>query len=307
MEPEPKEKWFHFDRSVRGTQLYLGVIVVALFATTVANAEIKVNCKKDSISITWRIHPMLVPFAARHFLGNCMASRFNVLPSGEGNAEFNYKLDDCNFKRLMKGKKLLYKNELTFRPQPRWSPASYVCCRRPGRSNVIPLGSFMPIRATVAQESHQPLLLLMEECVAATTPELQANSNVYPIITNKGCLLDSENGNSRFLQRYHSSAITLYLQSFKFGLGEGVYIHCKLLAWDPEVLSESKKACHYVMENERWELLDDPMQSSICDCSRTCNTRSKRGDEWESNGFRHTSVLGPLIIMDPSQHNTHNA
>ncbi|KAK5919161.1 hypothetical protein CgunFtcFv8_023071 [Champsocephalus gunnari] len=148
----------------------------------------------------------------------------------------------------------------------------------------------------------------MEECVAATTPELQANSNVYPIITNKGCLLDSEKGNSMFLQRYHSSAITLYLQSFKFGLGEEVYIHCKLLAWDPEVLSESKKACHYVKENERWELLDDPMQSSICDCcSRTCNTCSKRGDEWESNGFRHTSVLGPLIIMDPSQQNTHNA
>ncbi|XP_034071356.1 zona pellucida sperm-binding protein 3-like [Gymnodraco acuticeps] len=331
-----------------GTQLYLGVIVVALFATTVANAEIKVNCEKDSISITWRIHPMLVPFAARHFLGNCMASRFNVLPSGEGNAEFNYTLDDCNFKRLMKGKKLLYKNELTFRPQPRSSPASYVYpieCVYPrpkgwippflnagsgvaeGRgglkfhmlllneritavaeTNVIPLGSFMPIWATVAQESHQPLLLLMEECVAATTSELQANSNVYPIITNKGCLLDSEKGNSMFLQRYQSSAITLYLQSFKFGLGEGVYIHCKLLAWDPEVLSESKKACHYVKENERWELLDDPMQSSICDCcSRTCNTRSKRGDEWESNGFRHTSVLGPLIIMDPSQQNTHNA
>ncbi|KAF3861028.1 hypothetical protein F7725_001283, partial [Dissostichus mawsoni] len=87
----------------------------------------------------------------------------------------------------------------------------------------------------------------------------------------------------------------------------------------------------------RWELLDDPMQSSMCDCcSRTCNTRSKRGDEWgiafmltcmlflysivffmmklllsfstsESNGFWHTSVLGPLIIMDPSQQNAHNA
>lgn len=53
-------------------------------------------------------------------------------------------------------------------------------------TNVIPLGSFMPIWATVEQKSHQPLLLLMEECVAATTPELQANSNVYPIITNKG-------------------------------------------------------------------------------------------------------------------------
>ncbi|KAK5924299.1 hypothetical protein CgunFtcFv8_001183 [Champsocephalus gunnari] len=30
-----------------------------------------------------------------------------------------------------------------------------------------------------------------------------------------------------------------------------VYIHCKLLAWNPEVLSESKKACQYVKENKR--------------------------------------------------------
>ncbi|KAI9515480.1 hypothetical protein NQZ68_024984 [Dissostichus eleginoides] len=316
-----------------GTQLYL---------------EIRVQCEKDSISITLTIPSRLRQYAARYFLGNCMPSRFNVLPSGEGKAEFNYKLADCNFKRLMKGKNLIYKNELTFRPRPRSSPAAYVYpieCVYPrpkgwvppflnpgsgvaeGRgglkfhmlllnekmtevaeTNVIPLGSFMPIWATVEQKSHQPLLLLMEECVAATTPELQANSNVYPIIRNKGCLLDSVKGNSRFLPRYHSSAIILYLQSFKFGLGEEVYIHCKLLAWDPEVLSESKKACHYVKENERWELLDDPMQSSMCDCcSRTCSTRSKRGDEWESNGFRHTSVLGPLIIMDPSQQNAHNA
>ncbi|KAK1898404.1 Zona pellucida sperm-binding protein 3 [Dissostichus eleginoides] len=312
-----------------GTQLYLGVIVVMLFATTVANAEIKVQCEKDSISITLTIPSRLRQYAARYFLGNCMPSRFNVLPSGEGKAEFNYKLADCNFKRLMKGKHLIYKNELTFRPRPRSSPAAYVYpieCVYPrpkgvaeGRgglkfhmlllnekmtevaeTNVIPLGSFMPIWATVEQKSHQPLLLLMEECVAATTPELQANSNVYPIIRNKGCLLDSVKGNSRFLPRYHSSAIILYLQSFKFGLGEEVYIHCKLLAWDPEVLSESKKACHYVKENERWELLDDPMQSSMCDCcSRTCNPRSKRGDQWESNGFRpkdwYATIYDPVF------------
>ncbi|KAJ4938767.1 hypothetical protein JOQ06_028233 [Pogonophryne albipinna] len=55
-----------------------------------------------------------------------MPSRFNVLPSGEGKAEFNYKLADCNFKRLVKGKYLLSKNELTFRPRRRPSPAAYV-------------------------------------------------------------------------------------------------------------------------------------------------------------------------------------
>lgn len=53
-------------------------------------------------------------------------------------------------------------------------------------TNVIPLGSLMPIWAAVEQKSHQPLLLLIEECVAATTPELQLDSQVYPIIGNKG-------------------------------------------------------------------------------------------------------------------------
>ncbi|KAI4791126.1 hypothetical protein KUCAC02_034190, partial [Chaenocephalus aceratus] len=198
------------------------------------------------------------------------------LPRGEGKAEFNYKLDDCNFKRLGKGKNLIYKNELTFRPRPRSSPAAYVYpieCVYPRPTGWVP--PFPNPGAGVAGGRGGltfHMLLLNEqmtaECVAATTPELQANSNVYPIITNKWCLLDSVKANSRFLPRYHSSAIILYLQSFKFGLGEEVYIHCKLLAWDPE-------------ENERWELLDDPMQSSMCDCcSRTCNTRSKRGDEW---------------------------
>ncbi|KAK1898282.1 Zona pellucida sperm-binding protein 3 [Dissostichus eleginoides] len=256
-----------------GTQLYLGVIVVMLFATTVANAEIKVQCEKDSISITLTIPSRLRQYAARYFLGNCMPSRFNVLPSGEGKAEFNYKLADCNFKRLMKGKHLIYKNELTFRPRPRSSPAAYVYpieCVYPrpkekmtevAETNVIPLGSFMPIWATVEQKSHQPLLLLMEECVAATTPELQANSNVSP---------GQCEGKLQVSPRYHSSAIILYLQSFKFGLGR------------------------------RWELLDDPMQSSMCDCcSRTCNPRSKRGDQWESNGFRpkdwYATIYDPVF------------
>lgn len=30
-----------------------------------------------------------------------------------------------------------------------------------------------------------------------------------------------------------------------------VYIHCKLVAWDPDGLNENKKACHYVKESGR--------------------------------------------------------
>ncbi|XP_040911278.1 zona pellucida glycoprotein 3f, tandem duplicate 2 [Toxotes jaculatrix] len=329
------------------THLYLGVIILAVFATSITNADIKVICAKDSVRITWRINAELVPYAARLFLGSCMPSQLNVMTTGEGEAQFNYKFADCKFKKLIKGKHLIYENELTYRPQAKPQPASFVypiqCVfKRPegwvppfmnpgsgvsegrgelvfrmallneqltgvAKTNVIPLGSFMPIWAAVEQKSHQPLLLLMEECVAATSPELQLGSQVYPIISNKGCLLESLRGNSVFLPRYHSSALILYLQSFKFGLGEEVYVHCKLVAWDPEVLDETKKACHYVKENGRWELLDDPFQSSLCSCcDSTCKSRPKRAVEWESYSWSHNSVLGPLIIVEPSDSKAHN-
>ncbi|XP_023277621.1 uncharacterized protein LOC111666511 [Seriola lalandi dorsalis] len=327
---------------------YLGVIIVAVFVTTATNADINVVCAKDSVKITWRISAELVPYAARLFLGSCMPSQLKVLPTGEGEALFNYKFADCKFKKLIKGKHIFHHNELTYRPQAKPKPASFVypiecVSKRPevwvppflnpgsgvsggrgglhfhmallnedltgiAKTNVIPLGSFMPLWAAVEQKSHQPLLLLMEECVAATTPELQPGSQVYPIISNKGCLMESVRGNSMFLPRYHSSAIILYLQSFKYGLGEEVYIHCKLVAWDPEVLDESKKACHYVKENGSWELLDDPFQSSLCSCcDSTCTSRSKRGAEWESHSWSHNSVLGPLIITETSDTKAHNS
>ncbi|XP_039999257.1 zona pellucida glycoprotein 3f, tandem duplicate 2 isoform X2 [Xiphias gladius] len=329
------------------TQFYLGVLIWAVYTTTVANADIKVVCAKDSVMITWRISAEMVPHAARLFLGSCMPSHLNVMTTGEGEAQFNYQFAECKFKKLIKGKRLIYQNELTYRPHAKTKPAAFVypieCIyKRPeawvpqflnpgsgvsdgrgglifhmallneqltgvAKTNLVPLGSFMPIWAAVEQKSHQPLLLLMEECVAAPTRELQHGSQVYPIIDNKGCLLESMRGNSVFLPRYHSSAIILYLQSFKFPLGEEVYIHCKLVAWDPEVLDESKKACHYVKENGRWELLDDPFQSSLCSCcDSTCKSRSKRGVEWESHGQSHNSVLGPLIIVEPSDSRSHS-
>ncbi|XP_053738379.1 zona pellucida glycoprotein 3f, tandem duplicate 2 isoform X1 [Synchiropus splendidus] len=317
--------------------LYLSVLLLAVCAAASAQPDIQVVCGEDSVSITWKIHAELVPLADRLFLGNCKVSQLDALPNGDALAKFNYRTSDCKFKKQMKGKFIVYKNELTYRPRPKpeapaftypfeciqkrshtWvppflNPASGVSASRGNfvfhmallnedltgiaKSNVIPLGSFMPIWAAVDQRSHQPLLLLMEECVAATTPELVPGNSVYPIINNKGCLLESVRGNAMFLPRYHSSAITVQLQSFKFHVGEEVYIHCKLIVWDPEVFDETKKACHYSKESERWELLDDPLQSSICNCcDSSCGQRLKRA----APALRHNSVLGPLIIVDPS-------
>uniref|UniRef100_A0A8C6U924 Zona pellucida glycoprotein 3f, tandem duplicate 2 n=1 Tax=Neogobius melanostomus TaxID=47308 RepID=A0A8C6U924_9GOBI len=225
------------------------------------------------------------------FLGNCKPSDFDVLPSGEGELLFRYRFAECKFTQQTKGKHIIFDNELTFRPQQKGNPAIFVhpvqCVTKrsdswvpqflnPGagtseacggllfhmallnaeltgisQNNLVPLGSFMPILASVDQESHQPLLLLMEECIAAATPKLYADSQVYPLISNKGCLEESKRGNAVFLPRYHSSSLILYLQSVEFGLGQEAYIHCKLVAWDPDHIDKTKKACYYSRENER--------------------------------------------------------
>ncbi|KAM9789902.1 zona pellucida sperm-binding protein 3-like [Neosynchiropus ocellatus] len=317
--------------------LCLSVLLLALRAAASTQPDIQVVCGEGSVSITWRIPSDLVPHATRFFLGNCQVSQLDALPNGDALAKFNYPTNDCKFKKQMKGKFMIFKNELTYRPRPKPEAPTFVypieCVQKrshtwvppflnPGsgvsasrgnlvfhmallnedlsgiaKTNVIPLGSFMPIWAAVDQKSHQPLLLLMEECVAATTHELVPGNPVYPIINNKGCLLESVRGNAKFLPRYHSSAITVQLQSFKFHVGEEVYIHCKLIVWDPEVFDETKKACHYSKESERWELLDDPLRSNICSCcDSSCSQRFKRA----ASGLRHNSVLGPLIIVDRS-------
>ncbi|KAM9718501.1 zona pellucida glycoprotein 3f, tandem duplicate 2 [Menidia menidia] len=318
---------------------YLGVIVCAVFVTTAASGpDINVECGENAVKITWRVGSHVVPYASRLFLGTCMPSEWTVLPNGEGEARFDYNFADCKFKKMMKGKRVVYRNELAFRPHPRTKPAVFtspVEClwKRPegrllqqmnpgsgtatghsqlvfhmallndqltgvAKTNVVPLGSFMPIWAAVEQKSHQPLLLLMEECVAASTPELHRGSHIYPIIGNKGCLFESKRGGSMFLPRYHSSALILYLQSFRFGVGEEVYIHCNLAVWDYTTLNKEKKTCH-VKEHGGWELLDDPSQSALCRCcDSTCASREKREADMETNGTKYNSVLGPLIIQD---------
>ncbi|XP_031675252.1 uncharacterized protein LOC116369256 [Oncorhynchus kisutch] len=171
------------------------------------------------------------------------------------------------------------------------------------KSSLFPLGSFIPIWAAVDQKDHQPLLLLLEECVAATTPELQSASLVYPIITNKGCLADGKTGNSRFLPTGTTRLLSAFTCSYcPVCLGEEVYIHCKLVAWDPEVFDIEKKACHYIKETGEWELLDDPSQSDLCKCcDSSCKPRLKRGVDSEPQGLVQNSVLGPLTIVENSE------
>ncbi|MGH0169169.1 UNVERIFIED_CONTAM: hypothetical protein FKN15_017377, partial [Acipenser sinensis] len=56
----------------------------------------------------------------------------------------------------------------------------------PRTSSLFFLGSPINIAAAVKQQFHMPLMVYMEECVAASTPELSPSSQTYPLITNHG-------------------------------------------------------------------------------------------------------------------------
>ncbi|XP_017572550.1 zona pellucida sperm-binding protein 3-like [Pygocentrus nattereri] len=309
-----------------------------LFVTVVSVScyeDIYVKCTNDSVMVTWKVNKDLAARPFRLLLGSCFPSEFIKTADG-GKAIFHYHLSECNFLQKRTQTKLVYENELVFRPKPRPHPAVFtypvVCTSErpewirpflkpgfrglqgqgsfifhmallnddlsgPAPSNSFPMGSFIHVWAAVEQKAHQPLMLYLEECVASTTQTLGPEVPIYPIITNKGCLVDSKTGYSRFLPRYHSSAVVLRLQAFNFALEQEVYLHCSMVVWDPEYPNEVKKACNYNKDVEQWELLDDPSMSDLCSCCEyRCFQRVKRGLQSEFQGLAQSVVLGPLTI-----------
>ncbi|XP_044075340.1 zona pellucida sperm-binding protein 3-like [Siniperca chuatsi] len=306
-------------------------LLLSLAAAMSAYADMRLDCRPDFVTLVWTESRSLANTSLFR-LGNCYPTS-----SSPREAVFSVALDNCHFRRLVTGNQLMYTNDLTYSSPPDsnvlpftrpvvcayerpkdWYPLTYYPAFNtygesdlvfhiglmngdfsgPAESTSFPLGSLIPIMASVAQRSHQPLLLLLDECVATTTPELHPESSIYPIITNKGCLVDSKISRSKFEPRQKSSEIQLSLQAFRFALGEEVFINCRLLAWDPASLDTTKKACHYVKEH-RWELLDNPAYSNLCDCCESsCKSRRMRSVESGKHAMVQKAVLGPLTITD---------
>ncbi|XP_067219554.1 zona pellucida glycoprotein 3f, tandem duplicate 2 [Chanodichthys erythropterus] len=321
--------------------IFVFVVATALEKSEDSNPDIQVTCEEQSIHVKWKLDKSMTGNPARLFLGSCFPSQFLNMSNGEAEADFHYPLSRCAFKRTATWKYLVYENTLSYRPLPKPNPPSFtypVTCVNdrpkgwtpafqslstgaiqghgelafqmailnhdfsgPAESSVFPLGSFVPIWAGVDQQGHQPLVLLLEECVASTTLEIYPDTLIYPIITNKGCLVDGQKSFSKFLPRSHSSSLLLHLQAFRFAVGQEVYIHCKLIAWDPDNLNDVKKACNYNKATGEWELLDDPLQSSLCQCcDSTCGVREKRDTDSAPQGLVLKSVLGPLRVTEDS-------
>ncbi|XP_058851617.1 zona pellucida sperm-binding protein 3-like [Acipenser ruthenus] len=257
-------------------------------------------------------------------LGPCPPSSSSA---GNNMVVFQYGLLDCRFMRMVTANVTSYMNVLTYKPTQRgfyqtpfnqaivctytkpagWTPPVYNpalgdasgfgkleftmgIMNAPRTSSMFFLGSPINIAAAVKQQFHMSLMVYMEECVAASTPELSPSSQTYPLITNHG-----------FVPRVQTSEIHLVVQAFRFTqLNTDVYIHCHLLAWDPAQLNDpTKKALSLgcvLLLCSSWELLDNPGRSSVCNCcTSNCNLRKRRNTAEE--GLRHTVVLGPLRIL----------
>ncbi|XP_016136086.1 zona pellucida glycoprotein 3f, tandem duplicate 1 isoform X1 [Sinocyclocheilus grahami] len=299
---------------------FLLFVVLTLAVFLVVQAAVTVDCGKNSVSVRWiDVNSQVDPSLLR--LGDCPPTQLSVNPQGS-EAVFYAEFLTCNIRRQVTTNEIIFETEITsptlskatpiyypvacaYEREEDWAPPLYdpllfhthgqgdlafrMALMKDDYSGVattttFSLGSMIPIAASVAQQNHQPLILLLDECLASTTPELASDSRVYPLITNKGCLVDSKNTNSRFLPRNQLSEIRLSLQAFKFATGEDVYLHCRLVAWEPRDLDSGNKACQYDRTSSRlflfyrWVLVDDPSQSSLCSCCDTnCQGRKKRG------------------------------
>uniref|UniRef100_A0A4W4H382 ZP domain-containing protein n=1 Tax=Electrophorus electricus TaxID=8005 RepID=A0A4W4H382_ELEEL len=303
---------------------------VAVVAFNVRNINVK--CRKDSVIVTWKVGQALASYPSRLLLGNCAPSKFSRTSDGGGKAVFHYRLSECRFRQMRTKKLLVFKNMLTSNfsltsaanSRPEWvrpylEPAFGALqdygrlvfsmgllnddLSGPALSNVFTLGSFIYVWAAVEQQMHQPLMLYMEECVATNTAVIGPDSQIFPVIANQGCLVDKS---SRFLPRSDSSFLLLQLQAFKFAMGSEVYLHCKLVVWDPDDLNEEKKACNFNRDLGKWELLDDPFQNDLCHCCDSgCRTR-KQSFQSEPKELAQRRVLGPLVINSSTSNNDGN-
>ncbi|XP_067862415.1 zona pellucida sperm-binding protein 3-like [Heptranchias perlo] len=169
--------------------------------------------------------------------------------------------------------------------------------------SVFFLGASINIEASAIATYHQALRLYMEECIATPTSSLDKSPENYTIINNYGCLVDGITGNSKYVPRSDGSRLQFIVQAFKFiSLEEtDIYIHCKALVWDPNWdASLLHKACSFDQQTESWQLLDAPLQSSLCDCCNTIcqpiQSRHKRAEE-SKTGISHIIKVGPLRVL----------
>ncbi|KAK3527195.1 hypothetical protein QTP86_014615, partial [Hemibagrus guttatus] len=282
-----------------------------------------IDCSaNEAITIHWRpelnwAHKLDI---SKAHLGSCPPSSISM---EQDMLLFSVWLHDCGFRRLVNEGKVTYTNVLTYSLDAGLSPITeLVECvydlnstdmdsmnndlvftlelmnsdfNAPAPSTTFTIGTKIPIRAEVKQQEFTPVQIYLQRCMLANTPDLAQNSQLHTLITDAGCLTESKEGNATFLARQEPSEIHLYFQAFRFALGEQIFLHCDISTGALQHFSVDEKACQYLDDQSRWELLDDPAQSYICSCceSLTCMNRNN----FESGAYTR-QVLGPFTMVE---------
>ncbi|KAG8455617.1 hypothetical protein GDO86_001716 [Hymenochirus boettgeri] len=186
----------------------------------------------------------------------------------------------------------------------------------PSDRKVFFLGSSIFVELNVLSGQHLPLQIYVDECTVAPSNNLRNAKQTYSLIQNHGCFVDGKDAASTFLPRVGPWSIRLSFEALSFkDLDSDLYLHFQVVVWDPMVVyNPSRKACSYFTDSARWVLLDNPTNSSLCNCcENVCQplpSRKKRqvndGNEQEG-GLVHTMVLGPFRVETTAAVGSHHS
>ncbi|XP_059577362.1 zona pellucida sperm-binding protein 3 isoform X1 [Alligator mississippiensis] len=134
-------------------------------------------------------------------------------------------------------------------------------------------GDLINIQASVKTDSHVPLKIYVDECVAQPIVE---SSMKYKIITNYGCFVDAEHSRSRFLAPQRDNFLRFQLDPFLFtgAPNNQIYLFCHLKAVAPGPANAQNKACSYDGTAAAWH----SQEGGDCSCCASpvgCGSRRR--------------------------------
>ncbi|KAF1494089.1 Zona pellucida sperm-binding protein 3, partial [Pygoscelis antarcticus] len=182
------------------------------------------------------------------------------------------------------------------------------------------LGDVLNIQAEVGTESHVPLRLFVDSCVAALSPGTDSSPH-YAIIDFNGCLVDgrSDDTSSAFITpRPREDVLRFRIDVFRFA-GDArnlIYITCHLKVTPADQAPDPlNKACSFNKARNTWAPVEGTRD--ICSCCEMGNCESpalSRGlnplERWPGRRFRRHDakgkeaeadvVIGPVLLSrDP--------
>ncbi|NXU94515.1 ZP3 protein, partial [Xiphorhynchus elegans] len=168
------------------------------------------------------------------------------------------------------------------------------------------LGDVLNIQAEVGTESHVPLRLFVDSCVAALSPGADSSPH-YTIIDFNGCLVDgrSDDTSSAFVTpRPREDVLRFRIDVFRFA-GDTrnlIYITCHLKVTPADQTPDPlNKACSFNKARNTWAPVEGTRD--ICSCCELGNCGSpvvspglNPLDRWPSRRFRRHDAKGKVLL-----------